>query len=379
LLRKINFFVFAFTFLLSCNANALETEAKQAVLMDFATGEILFDKNADERMGPSSMTKIMTAYVIFDGLKKGDFDMDTKFSVSKNAWKTGGSRSFVELNSQVALSDLIQGIIVQSGNDACVTVAEGYAGSVESFSEEMNEKAKEMGLKNSRFTNPHGLTDENHYSSARDLAIIAQQLIKKFPEYYHYFGQKDFTYNKIRQQNRNALLYNSALGVDGLKTGHTEASGYGIVTSAAKNDLRLIAVVNGLSSPRKRIEESQKLLSYGFINYKNLKLYSKGEVVENIKVWHGVQDKISAIAKEDVEILVPRRKSAREGYEFKVKYNEPLYAPIKQGDKIALLQIYSNNKLKVEVPLYAERAIDSAGFAKSIKDKIKLFLGNNIQ
>ena len=379
LLKKpYNFLSVAFAIFIIFSAGnssfAFETEAKQAILMDFATNKVLFEKNADEKMGPSSMTKIMTAYLMFDALKEGEFDLDSKFSVSKNAWKTIGSKTFLEPNDTVTLNDLLQGIVVQSGNDACVVVAEGFSGSTDAFAVEMNEKAQKLGLKNTHYTNPHGLTDEKHYTSARDLAILSKSLIETHPEFYHYFSQKEFTYNKIRQSNRNFLLNDAGLGVDGLKTGHTEAAGYGIVVSASRKNSRLIAVVNGLSSSRGRIEEARKLLSYGFANFKNFKLFSKGEIIANVNIWGGKRDRVAAIAKQTIEILTARRVKARKALELKIKYIEPLFAPIKQGDEIAKFQIIEEGKLLSEIPLYAEKNVAKAGIIKELKDKIKFLI-----
>jgi len=357
---------------------AFETSAKQAILVDFETGKVLYEKNSTERMGPSSMTKIMTAYMIFDALKKGEYDLDSKFLISKRAWKTGGSRMFLDVNDNVSLSDLIQGIIVQSGNDACVALAEGFSGSVETFSEEMNEKAGEMGMNDTNFVNPDGLPDDNHYSTAHDLSILARNIIRQFPEFYHYFSQKEFTYNKIRQQNRNTLLNNLALGVDGLKTGHTEAAGYGIVISAAKNDLRLVGVVNGLTSSGKRIEAAQQLLSYGFVNFKNIKVFEKGEVVEAAKVWGGKERNISAVLKDDLYILTNRRKNSRPEYKFIAKFKEPISAPIKKGQEIGVLDVFEADEKINSVKLYAEKDIDEANMLRKIIDKFKLFVSEKI-
>ncbi|HCR85506.1 MAG TPA: D-alanyl-D-alanine carboxypeptidase [Alphaproteobacteria bacterium] len=377
--RLINgFCLFLIILFFSKGVFAFETSAKQAILVDFETGKVLYEKNSTERMGPSSMTKIMTAYMIFDALKKGEYDLDSKFLISKRAWKTGGSRMFLDVNDNVSLSDLIQGIIVQSGNDACVALAEGFSGSVETFSEEMNEKAGEMGMNDTNFVNPDGLPDDNHYSTAHDLSILARNIIRQFPEFYHYFSQKEFTYNKIRQQNRNTLLNNLALGVDGLKTGHTEAAGYGIVISAAKNDLRLVGVVNGLTSSGKRIEAAQQLLSYGFVNFKNIKVFEKGEVVEAAKVWGGKERNISAVLKDDLYILTNRRKNSRPEYKFIAKFKEPISAPIKKGQEIGVLDVFEADEKINSVKLYAEKDIDEANMLRKIIDKFKLFVSEKI-
>lgn len=364
--------------LISAKAAAFDSEAKQAILVDFQTGKVLYEKNSDEKMGPSSMTKIMTSYLVFDALKKGEYDLDTKFNVSKKAWKTGGSKMFVNLNDNVALGDLIQGMVVQSGNDACIVIAEGFSGSTEAFAEEMNEKAKELGLDSTHFTNPDGLPDPEHYTTARDLSNLARALIKDFPEFYHYFSQKEFTYNKIRQGNRNTLLNNPGLGVDGIKTGHTDAAGYGITVSAAKKDLRLVAVVNGLNSMGQRIEAAQELLTYGFVNFKNVKILDKGGVVESAKVWGGTEKKIAGVLKDDLYVLTQRRAKSRPEYKFYAKFVEPISAPIKKGQEIGTFEVYEGDKKINTIKLYAERDIEEANPFRKLMDKLKFFLSEKL-
>ena len=234
---------------LPTQAATMETQAEEAFLVDFQTGAVLLDKNADVRMPPSSMSKMMTAYMVFERLKDGRLSLDDELPVSEKAWRKGGSKMFVEVGDQVRVEDLLRGVIVQSGNDACIVLAEGLAGSEEAFAEQMTAKGREIGLTGSNFTNATGWPDENHYVTARDLATLAERIIVDHPEYYHYYSEKEFTWNDIRQGNRNPLLYRN-VGADGLKTGHTEAAGYGLTASAMQNGRRLLLVVNGLPSVR---------------------------------------------------------------------------------------------------------------------------------
>jgi D-alanyl-D-alanine carboxypeptidase (penicillin-binding protein 5/6) len=248
--------------LLPSVAKAFETKAKQAILVDLTTHTVLLDKNADERMPPSSMSKLMTTYMIFDGLRNGSLELSDKLRVSEKAWRKGGSKMFVELGKQIALEDLLRGIIIQSGNDACIVVAEHLAGSEEAFANMMNEKAKEIGLVGSNFVNATGWPDPEHYMTARDLYVLALHIMAEFPQYYPFYSEKSFTYHNIKQPNRNVLLHRN-LGVDGMKTGHTQAAGYGIVVSA-KNDegRRLLLVINGMESERERADEAARLIPY---------------------------------------------------------------------------------------------------------------------
>ncbi|HYH18896.1 MAG TPA: D-alanyl-D-alanine carboxypeptidase family protein, partial [Azospirillum sp.] len=247
---------------LPARAATIETIAKQAILLDMTSSTVLFEKNADQRMPPSSMSKVMTMYMVFEALKSGRLSLEHTLPVSERAWRMQGSKMFVELHNMIKIDDLIKGVIVQSGNDACIVLAEGLAGSEPAFAEQMNKKAKEIGLTATNLTNATGWPDPNHYVTARDLAILAERLIKDFPEYYHYYSIRDFQYHGIKQGNRNPLLYRG-IGADGLKTGHTDAAGYGLTGSAEREGRRLILVVNGLPSMQARADESARLIEWG--------------------------------------------------------------------------------------------------------------------
>lgn len=321
-------------------ANAFETKAKYAILIDSESKEILFEKDANIATPPSSMSKLMTLYMVFDSLRNGSLSLDTKFTVSKEAWKKAGSKMFIHVNDQVSVEDLIKGISVSSGNDACITIAEGIAGSEDNFANMMNEKAKELKLENSQFKNSTGWPENGHVMSAKDIATLSLALINDFPEYYHYFNIKEFTYNNIRQENRNMLLSKSHLGVDGLKTGHTDIAGYGIATSAKKDDRRLILVVNGLSSTIERANESEKLLQYGFLNFNKINLFKSGEIIDLIDVFMG-QDKIAPITiADDISVLLP--KYNKKDINVSISYDSPIVAPINAGQIVG--------EIKIEMP-----------------------------
>ncbi len=337
------------------SAFAIETAAKQAIVMDDTTNTVLFEKSADEKMHPSSMSKLMTVYIVFSRLKDGSLKLTDTLPVSEKAWRLQGSKSFVELGAHISVDDLLKGIIIQSGNDACMVIAEGLSGSQEAFADQMNETAKKLGLTNSHFTNPNGLPDENHLMSARDLAILSHHIIHDFPEYYHYFSEKEFTYHGITQGNRNLLLYKD-LGVDGLKTGHTDEGGYGIVVSAKDNTgRRILLVVNGLSNEKERAEEAERMLAFGFRDFENVTLLHKGDVIEKANVWFGEKPEVSLTVTDDLQLTLP--KTGRDKLKFTLVYNNPVPAPIKQGDHIADLKIESPNAPEQTVPLVAGESV----------------------
>ncbi len=316
-------------------AFAFETSVKQAILIDYETGEVLFEKNADQRAYPSSMTKIMTAYLIFDKLENGKLSLDDKIQISPNAWKQIGSRTFLNVGSKVSVEDLLKGLIVQSGNDAAYALAEGTSGDVSEFVIDMNTKANQLNLANTHFTNPIGFSDDNHYMSVRDTAILSQHLIKDFPQYYiKYFPMPEFKYNNITQPNRNQLL-GKYEGVDGIKTGHTEAGGYSLATSAYRDGRRLISVVNGATSEQERTEESQRLLNYGFLALTRYTLYKSGETIRQIPVLYGKQDSINLISK--VNIMATAK--SKDQIEIIIDAPETLKAPIKKDQKIGTITI----------------------------------------
>lgn len=343
---------------LSVGAQEIETPAKQAYILDAQTGTVLLDKDADSLMPPASMSKLMTAYMIFQRLKDGRLTLEDEFLVSEKAWRKGGSKMFVEVGSRVSVEDLLRGIIVQSGNDACIVVAEGIAGSEEAFAEMMTETARKIGLEKSVFRNATGWPDEDHVMTARELAVLAERIIADFPEYYHYYAETSFTYNDIRQGNRNPLLYTMP-GADGLKTGHTEASGYGLTASAKRDGRRIILVVNGLPSMNARSQESGRLMDWAFREFEALSLFKAGETVEQAEIWMGDTHTVPLVSAEDIVITVP--KAARRSMVVSAVYDGPVAAPVKQGDRIATLRVALPNGTTMDYPLQAGADVEELG------------------
>lgn len=339
-------------------AAAIETSAREAILVDVATGAVLLNKNADERMPPASMSKIMTVYMVFSRLRDGRLSMDDELLVSEKAWRKGGSKMFVEVGKQVRVEDLLRGVIIQSGNDACIVLAEGLSGSEEAFAREMNEAAQELGLTGSNFANSTGWPDPQHWMTARDLAILAQHLIEEFPEHYHLYSEMEFTWHGIRQTNRNPLLYRN-VGADGLKTGHTEEAGYGLTASAVQGDRRLILVVTGLDSVRARAEESERLLAWGFREFENYKLLTAGETISEAAVWLGAEETVPLTAEQDIVVTLPR--SSRGDMKVTLAYDAPVAAPIKAGETIAKLVVTAPEAEPVIVPLIAAEDVEKLG------------------
>lgn len=361
------------TLILSQPASAFETPAQQAMLFDATTGNVLYAKAADERMGPSSMSKIMTVYIVFDRLKKGELTMEDTFFVSEKAWRKGGSKMFVNVNDQVAVGDLLRGVIVQSGNDASIVLAEGIAGSEEAFAQLMNQYAKELGLSGSHFANATGWPDEQHYMTARDLVTLSVAMIRNFPELYKMWDERDFTYHGITQPNRNSLL--GAMGVDGLKTGHTEAAGYGIVTSAEEGGRRLVSVVNGLDSIKERISASRQLLTYGFKNFKVISLFKAKETVTTAPVWAGEAKEVALVSQQPLLLSVPTLQ--KDQPKVQAVYSKPIVAPIKAGDVIGKVVITSADSETLMAPLVAANDVERAGSVSRIWSNLKYrILGN---
>jgi len=342
-------------------ANNFDTKADFAYLYDYNTDTVLLDKNGEMPMAPSSMTKLMTLYILFASIERGDITLDTKFPVSEKAWRKGGSKMFVKEGDDISVEDLIRGIIIQSGNDACIVVAEGLAGSEAAFAEDMNFIAEQIGMTDSHFKNSTGWPDEEHVMSAKDLVTLSKHLIEDFPEHYKYFAEKEFTYSKITQPNRNRLLYRN-IGADGLKTGHTEIAGYGITASAEQKGRRLILVVNGLNSDKARISESERLLRHGFRDFKNITLYKKGDIVDSAEVWGGSEKSVGLEVAEDLEMTVAKRVSQRAGVRLIVSYDSPIPASIKKGDKLASLIIKKEDDVIREVPLVAANDVNKLSF-----------------
>ena len=356
---------------------AIESIAKQAIVYDMQTNSIIYEKNADELMSPSSMSKLLTVYYVFKKLNNGEISLTDKFKVSKKAWKKGGSKMFINENSLVSIEDLLRGIIVQSGNDACITIAEGFSGTEDNFADELNLLAKEIGLENSNFTNSTGWPDPEHLTTTRDLLKIAIRTIKDFPELYKYYAEKEFTYNKIRQINRNPLLFIDQ-NADGLKTGHTSLGGYGLIASSKRLNRRIILIVNGLNSSKERKFESKKLMDAAFFQYKNISLDQKIISNENIFVWNGVKKKLKLYSKEDVNITVP--KLVANEINFYIKYKSPVSAPVEKDSEIGVILV-KNKKGEIlkRFPLFAFENINEMNFVKKIFFKFKyLIFGDSL-
>lgn len=353
-----------------------ETTAKNAVLMDFATGEYLYVKDADEPVPPASMSKLMTIYILLDKIKEGSIKLDDIFSVSENAWRkggaaTGGSTMFLSIGDNVSVENLIKGIIIQSGNDACIAVAENISGSEENFAALMNETAQKIGLKNSKFANSTGLPHPDQRMSVADLAILSRLIIKDFPDLYHYFSEKEFTYNNIRQGNRNPLLYTME-GADGLKTGHTEEAGFCLAASATKGERRLIEVMTGMSSNKERSDEGERLMNWGFEEFENQVLFAEGQIVASAKVWYGKQDKVNLAVSE--EVLKTVRKDKASEIKSSVEFDEPITAPIVAGQILGTLKIEIPDAETREIPLKAAENVDKLGLWGRFWANIKFFI-----
>ena len=343
---------------LASPAQAIETKAREAILMDAVTGAVLMEKDADVSMPPASMSKIMTAYMVFLRLKEGRLSLDDKLTVSEKAWRMGGSKMFVEVGKEVRVEDLLRGVVVQSGNDACIVLAEGLAGSEQAFAEEMTEVARDIGLTGSTFANATGWPNPGQRMTARDLATLARLTVQNFPDYYHYYSEKEFVWSDIRQGNRNPLLY-KAIGADGLKTGHTEEAGYGLTASAVQDDRRLILVINGLESIRARAEESERLLRWGFREFGNYALFTANQAVDEAPVWLGETGSVPLVADKDVVLTLTRK--ARKGMKVSVNYTSPIPAPIREGEELAQLVVTPSEGASVSFPLYAGATVEQKG------------------
>ena len=353
-------------------ASTLNTAAKQAIMFDYETGTVLFEKDADKQMPTSSMSKVITAYVIFDALKAGTIKLDDTFNVSEKAWRKGGSKMFVEVGKDIKIEDLLRGVIIQSGNDATIVLAEGLSGSEEAFAAALNAKAEELGMENSNFKNASGWPDPDHYSTARDLGKLATALIQNHPEYYKYYAEKDFTYNDIPQQNRNPLLYQN-IGADGIKTGHTEIGGYGLIGSGVKDGRRVIFVLNGLDSSAARAQESKKFLQWGLNSFKNETLVTKDSIVGQGDVLLGKSETVDLIVKDDIRLTIPH--NATKNIKLTVSYNGPIQAPIKAGDEVGVLTISVPNQPDTTTPVYAASDVESKGFLAQTIFKAKTLAG----
>jgi serine-type D-Ala-D-Ala carboxypeptidase (penicillin-binding protein 5/6) len=352
---------------LAPRAEAFETPAHAAILIDLQSGQELYAKNADVSLPPASMSKLMTVLMVFERLKKGSLRLDDTFPVSEKAWRMGGSKMFVEVGSQVRVEDLLHGIIVQSGNDACIVVAEGLAGSEEAFAEQMTTRGRELGLEHSIFRNASGWPEPDHLMSVRDLAKLARVLITEYPEYYGIFAEREFTFSGIRQYTRNPLLYRE-IGADGLKTGFTDNAGYGLAASAVRDGRRLIMVIAGLQGPSDRAQESERLLEHGFREFKNYQLFAHGSPVDQADVWLGATGTVPLIVPQDIWVsLTPE---GRRDLEVKVVYDGPIPAPITDGSEVAELEIAAPGLKPRRVPLIAGAGVQAASMFGRVSSAI---------
>ena len=347
--------------------SVFETKAKHAILMNADANLVLYEKEADELVPPASMSSLMTLAIVFRELKAGHIKLEDQFKVSEHAWRTGGapagsSAMFAPLNSMVSVSDLIQGVTVQSGNDAAIILAEGIGGTEEAFAQQMNDYAKEIGLTKSHFVNSTGLPAEGHVMTARELAMLARFLIYTYPEYYHFFGQRDFTFNnKHTFNNRNPLIFAPDLGVDGLKTGYIEEAGYGLVASAKRGEQRLILVVNGLNTKQEREGEPRRLIEWGFKSFRPFRLFDEGQKVSDALVWGGTQHYVPLVGDGNINIILPATASGK--VSASIVYQGPIKAPIRKGDRVAVLRITSSESSATnEIPLYAADDVAASNF-----------------
>lgn len=345
------------------SAFSIDTAARSAILVDATTGAVLMEKHPDEPIPTASMSKIMTTYMLFEALKEGRIKLDDLLPVSENAWRkggapSGGSAMFLEVHSQATVEELIRGIVVQSGNDASIVIAEGLAGSEKAFAEQMTRRGRELGLQHSVFRNSTGWPHPEHVSTPRDLALLAKLTIENFPEYYKYYAETEYTYNGIRQGNRNPLLYDD-MGVDGLKTGHTDEAGYGLTASATMGDRRLILVISGLPGVKERAAEARKLMSWGFREFDNYKLFAADQSAATAEVWLGEADQVSLITDKDAVVTLPR--FARPDMTVKVRYDGPIPAPVEKGQRLGTLVVEAPGAPTTEFPLFAGERVEQLG------------------
>ncbi len=364
-----NFLLILFLVLVATPAYAvMETSAKHALIIDMGTGMTLLEKDADKKMPTSSMSKVMTAYMVFDALKQGRVKMDTMLPVSEKAWQKGGSKMFIEVGTKVSVEDLLKGLIVQSGNDASIALAEGLAGDENAFATAMTARAHDLGMKNTNLKNASGWPDPDHYSTAKDLALLAQRLIVDYPHEYSLYGMKEFTYGGITQPNRNPLLYRD-MGVDGIKTGHTDAGGYGLMASGEKDGRRVVMVVNGLEDEKDRANESARLMSWALNGFENIDLIKLGQVVESAQTAYAKEKMLPLTVNRDVRV------SALKGQKDKIKtelqYNSPIKAPINKGDIVGSLNITIPQIGEFKVPLVASVDLEETGFFGRAIENIK--------
>jgi len=352
------------------SSDGYQTAAAHAMLIEAESGSVLFEKAADDLIPPASLSKLMTQEVVFNEIKQGRLNPTTEFIVSTNAWRRGGAPShtssmFIPIHSKVSVDDLLHGAIIQSANDACIALAEGVSGNESTFAELMTKRARELGLTKSTFGNSTGLPDPRQLMTARELAKLARHLIETYPDYYKYYSEREFTWNKIRQFNRNPLL-NMNIGADGLKTGFIKEAGYGLVGSAVQNGLRLIVVVNGLRSEKERADEAKKLLEWGFHNFQSGLLFAEGQEIAQAKLYGGVRGHVPLMARKEVRLMVPR--GSRDKIIARVVYSGPVRAPVQQGQKIGMLKVWRGESVVLEVPLQAAESVDTGSMPQRAFD-----------
>ena len=357
-------------------AQQIDTAATSAILMDLSSGAVLMSKKPDRRIPPASLSKLMTVYMVFEALSEGRLKLDTEFGVSEKAWRMGGSKMFVKVGTRIKVGDLLRGIIVQSGNDACVVIAEGMAGTEEAFARKMTEKARELGLKHSTFENATGLPGNNHLMSAEDLAKLAAIIIERFPQYYSIYSERSFTWEGIVQNNRNPLL-RTDIGADGMKTGYTQEAGYCIVGSAEQNGRRLVLVIAGLPTPRARAIEAERILKWGFREFETTKLLGKGAEVGRADVWIGAQNDVPLVLEKPVVVTTAFGRGEETTAE--IRYDGPVPAPVAKGDRIATLVVSAPDVEPIEVPLLAGSDVPRGGFGKKLLGAAEQWLNKGIE
>ena len=350
-------------------------EAKSYILMDYDTKRILISKNADEKLPPASLTKLMTSYVTSVKINSGEISLKDKAFISKKAWKMTGSRTFLNVNTKVDLSTLVKGMIIQSGNDAVVAIAEHISGSEKAFVKLMNQYAKQLGLNNTHYSDATGLPVNNHYSTAQDIALLSRAIIKDFPDHYEWYSMKNFKYNNISQNNRNTLLWKDP-SVDGLKTGHTNAAGYCLASSAKRKDMRLIAVVMGTKSSKARAVESEKLLNYGFKYYDTHKLYKANTVIKKSKIWEGEKEEVSLGLEKDLAVTIVRSKDKQ--LQTIINIKKPIIAAVNKGQELGTVEVHLDDKILITVPLIALNTINKGNLWDQMIDSITLWIKTNI-
>lgn len=364
----------AMTAALAQGAHALDTSARAAMVVDLTSGTVLLDKNSDAPLPPASMSKLMTLNMVFEALAEGRLSLDERFRVSEKAWKMGGSRMFVREGDRIRIEDLIRGVIIQSGNDACIVLAEGLAGSEEAFAAKMTERAAELGMTDSTFANATGWPHENHRMSARDLIALTERMLREFPQYYGYFAETEFTWDGVTQKNRNPLLYLD-IGADGLKTGHTEEAGYGLVGSAKRGDRRIAFMITGLDSSKARSVESERLTTWAFREFKTGQIAAAGQIVGEAEVWVGEADSVALTPARNIIATAPF--GGLDETRVSIRYDGPIPAPIAAGDIIAELVVEAPDLPPVSTPLVAAHSVSKGGVLPRVKGALKLLLASD--